>query len=100
MGSRPSRNFHGSQRLLERRFAFLPSEKIAIPGLPWVGNKLRKLEYGVPDILASGADTLVSIGGVQSNHTRIVAAVAAEWGSSVWSFRKVGCHTAMLSTIV
>ena len=44
------------------------------------GNKLRKLEYIVPDILASGADTLVSIGGVQSNHTRIVAAVAAKLG--------------------
>lgn len=44
------------------------------------GNKLRKLEYIVPDALASGADTLVSIGGVQSNHTRMVAAVAAKLG--------------------
>jgi 1-aminocyclopropane-1-carboxylate deaminase len=34
----------------------------------------------VPDILASGAGTLVSIGGVQSNHTRQVAAVAAKLG--------------------
>ena len=34
----------------------------------------------VPDILASGADTLVSIGGYQSNHTRQVAAVAAHLG--------------------
>ena len=49
-------------------------------GLAMGGNKLRKLEYIVPDILASGADTLVSIGGVQSNHTRIVAAVAAKLG--------------------
>jgi len=49
-------------------------------GLAFGGNKLRKLEYLVPDILASGADTLVSIGGVQSNHTRQVAAVAAKLG--------------------
>lgn len=49
-------------------------------GLAFGGNKLRKLEYIVPDILASGADTLVSIGGVQSNHTRQVAAVAARLG--------------------
>ncbi|WP_230534575.1 1-aminocyclopropane-1-carboxylate deaminase [Microvirga roseola] len=49
-------------------------------GLAMGGNKLRKLEYIVPDAIASGADTLVSIGGVQSNHTRIVAATAAKIG--------------------
>ena len=49
-------------------------------GLALGGNKLRKLEYIVPDAIASGADTLVSIGGVQSNHTRLVAAVAAKIG--------------------
>lgn len=49
-------------------------------GLAFGGNKLRKLEYIVPDVLASGADTLVTIGGVQSNHTRQVAAVAAKLG--------------------
>lgn len=49
-------------------------------GLAYGGNKLRKLEYIVPDAIASGADTLVSIGGVQSNHTRMVAAVAAKIG--------------------
>ena len=49
-------------------------------GLAFGGNKVRKLEYIVPDALASGADTLVSIGGVQSNHTRQVAAVAAKLG--------------------
>lgn len=48
--------------------------------LAFGGNKIRKLEYIVPDILASGADTLVSIGGYQSNHTRQVAAVAAKLG--------------------
>ncbi len=49
-------------------------------GLALGGNKLRKLEYIVPDAIASGADTLVSIGGVQSNHTRLVAATAAKLG--------------------
>lgn len=49
-------------------------------GLAFGGNKLRKLEYIIPDAIASGADTLVSIGGVQSNHTRLVAAVAAKIG--------------------
>ena len=49
-------------------------------GLAFGGNKMRKLEYLVPDALAQGATHLVSIGGVQSNHTRQVAAVAAKLG--------------------
>jgi 1-aminocyclopropane-1-carboxylate deaminase len=49
-------------------------------GLAFGGNKTRKLEYLVADALAKGCDTLVSIGGVQSNHTRQVAAVAAHLG--------------------
>jgi 1-aminocyclopropane-1-carboxylate deaminase len=49
-------------------------------GLAFGGNKIRKLEYLVPDALAQGCDTLVTIGGVQSNHTRQVATVAAKLG--------------------
>jgi 1-aminocyclopropane-1-carboxylate deaminase len=49
-------------------------------GLAYGGNKVRKLEYLAADALARGCDTLVSIGGVQSNHTRQVAAVAAHLG--------------------
>ena len=49
-------------------------------GLAFGGNKIRKLEYIVPDAIASNADTLVTIGGVQSNHTRQGAAVAAKLG--------------------
>jgi 1-aminocyclopropane-1-carboxylate deaminase len=49
-------------------------------GLAFGGNKTRKLEYLVAEALAQGCDTLVSIGGVQSNHTRQVAAVAARAG--------------------
>jgi 1-aminocyclopropane-1-carboxylate deaminase len=51
-------------------------------GIAYGGNKTRKLEYLVADALRTGADTLVSIGGVQSNHTRQVAAVAAHVGLS------------------
>jgi 1-aminocyclopropane-1-carboxylate deaminase len=49
-------------------------------GLAFGGNKVRKLEFLAADALAQGCDTLVSIGGVQSNHTRAVAAVAARLG--------------------
>jgi 1-aminocyclopropane-1-carboxylate deaminase len=49
-------------------------------GLAYGGNKTRKLEFLAADALATGCDTLVSIGGVQSNHTRQVAAVAAFLG--------------------
>jgi 1-aminocyclopropane-1-carboxylate deaminase len=49
-------------------------------GIAYGGNKTRKLEYLVADAVAKGCDTLVSIGGVQSNHTRQVAAVAARAG--------------------
>jgi 1-aminocyclopropane-1-carboxylate deaminase len=49
-------------------------------GLAFGGNKIRKLEYLVADAIAEGCDTLVSIGGVQSNHTRQVAAAAARAG--------------------
>jgi 1-aminocyclopropane-1-carboxylate deaminase len=52
-------------------------------GLAFGGNKTRKLEYLLADALGKGADTLVSIGGVQSNHTRQVAAVAAKAGLKV-----------------
>ena len=49
-------------------------------GLAFGGNKVRKLEYLLAEALAQGCDTLVSIGGVQSNHTRQVAATAAHAG--------------------
>jgi 1-aminocyclopropane-1-carboxylate deaminase len=49
-------------------------------GMAYGGNKTRKLEYLAQDALNQGCDTLVSIGGVQSNHTRQVAAVAARLG--------------------
>jgi 1-aminocyclopropane-1-carboxylate deaminase len=49
-------------------------------GLAFGGNKVRKLEWLAADAVAQGCDTLVSIGNIQSNHTRQVAAVAAVLG--------------------
>ncbi len=71
---------------LERLSAHLGSASIwakredCNSGIAYGGNKTRKLEYLVADALVKGCDTLVSIGGVQSNHTRQVAAVAARLG--------------------
>lgn len=44
------------------------------------GNKVRKLRYVLPPLMAGGADTLITCGGVQSNHARATAAAAAASG--------------------
>lgn len=44
------------------------------------GNKVRKLEYALAQASAFGADTLVTLGGLQSNHARATAAAAAKLG--------------------
>jgi 1-aminocyclopropane-1-carboxylate deaminase len=49
-------------------------------GVAFGGNKMRKLQYLIGEALEQGADTLVSIGGIQSNHTRAVAGAAAKVG--------------------
>src|SRR5262245_34940962 len=49
-------------------------------GIAFGGNKVRKLEYLAADAIAQGYDTLVSIGGVQSNHTRAVTGAARHLG--------------------
>lgn len=49
-------------------------------GLASGGNKTRKLEYLLADAKNQGADTLVTIGGLQSNHARQTAAAAAKFG--------------------
>ena len=49
-------------------------------GLALGGNKGRKLEFLVAEALAQGADTLITTGGVQSNHCRYTAAAAAKHG--------------------
>ncbi len=44
------------------------------------GNKLRKLEYFLKDALDQGATMLVTVGGAQTNHGRLTAAVATKYG--------------------
>lgn len=51
-----------------------------LTGLAGGGNKTRKLEFLVGDALETGADTLLSVGAIQSNHARQVAAAAARVG--------------------
>lgn len=51
-----------------------------LTGLAGGGNKTRKLEFVVGDALEAGADTLVTVGAVQSNHTRQTATAAARVG--------------------
>lgn len=48
------------------------------PGLG--GNKLRKLEFTLAAALAAGADTVITFGGVQTNHGRLTAAACARLG--------------------
>lgn len=49
-------------------------------GLAGGGNKARKLEYLIADAQLKGADTLVTVGGFQSNHARQTAAAANKFG--------------------
>ena len=51
-----------------------------LTGLPGGGNKTRKLEFLIGDALEQGCDTLLTIGAIQSNHTRQTAAAAAKAG--------------------
>ncbi len=47
------------------------------------GNKVRKLEFLFADALAQGADTVITCGGVQSNHCRATAVLGAQLGLKV-----------------
>src|SRR5205085_12034416 len=51
-----------------------------LTGLAAGGNKTRKLEFLVADALAKGADTLITVGAVQSNHCRLTLAAAVKEG--------------------
>ena len=86
-------------RFARRRFCHLPTPLEPLPrlstelggpqlvvkrddltGLAFGGNKTRKLEFLLGEALVAGADTLVTAGGVQSNHCRQTAAAAARHG--------------------
>lgn len=49
-------------------------------GTEFAGNKIRKLEYCIREAINQGCDTLITCGGIQSNHCRATAAVAAKLG--------------------
>ena len=51
-----------------------------LTGLAFGGNKTRKLEFVLADVLKNNAQTLISVGAAQSNHCRQTAAMAAKFG--------------------
>ena len=79
---------------LPTRLEFLPqlTERLGGPeiwvkrddctGLATGGNKTRKLEFSMGEALEQGADTIITVGAVQSNHVRQTAAAAAKLGMS------------------
>ncbi len=79
-GPSPIEPLHRLSKHLGGRVEIYAKREDCNSGLAFGGNKIRKLEYIVPEAIAAKADTLVTIGGVQSNHTRQVAAVAAKLG--------------------
>jgi D-cysteine desulfhydrase family pyridoxal phosphate-dependent enzyme len=62
----------GGPRLLVKRDDAIP--------FAFGGNKVRKMRLVAADAVARGADTLITAGGVQSNHARVTAAAAAVLG--------------------
>jgi 1-aminocyclopropane-1-carboxylate deaminase/D-cysteine desulfhydrase-like pyridoxal-dependent ACC family enzyme len=60
------------QRILTKRDDAIP--------FAFGGNKVRKLRYVIPRLLADGTDTVITCGGVQSNHARATAAACAVSG--------------------
>ncbi len=63
--------------LQERKLYFKRDD---FTGLEYSGNKVRKMEYILADALAQGVDVLITCGGVQSNHCRATASLAASNG--------------------
>lgn len=71
---------------LERAVVGMPEVYVKhddyIGSLVW-GNKVRKLEYSYAEALNLGADTVITCGGIQSNHARITAQTARRFGFDV-----------------
>ncbi len=49
-------------------------------GLATGGNKTRKLEFSMGEAVKQGADTIITVGAIQSNHVRQAAAAACKLG--------------------
>lgn len=64
----------------DRNLTLFVKRDDATGGAELGGNKIRKLEFLLADALASGADTVVTIGGEQSNHCRATAAACRAVG--------------------
>jgi D-cysteine desulfhydrase len=67
-------------RLSERLGIDLWIKRDDLTGLAWSGNKIRKLEFHFAEMQRIGADTIVTCGGIQSNHCRATAAAARAVG--------------------
>jgi D-cysteine desulfhydrase family pyridoxal phosphate-dependent enzyme len=70
---------------LDRLSALLAGPRVWVKrddctGLGTGGNKTRKVEFLMADALAKGADTVITVGAIQSNHARQVAAASARFG--------------------
>src|SRR5688500_9336627 len=75
----PVEELHGLRRALGGGPRLLVKRDDALP-FAFGGNKVRKMELVAAHALASGADTLITSGGIQSNHARVTAAAAAKLG--------------------
>lgn len=63
-----------------------------LTGLGLGGNKLRKLEFLLGEALAQGADTVLTVGALQSNHARLTAAACARLGLECELILRRGSH--------
>ncbi len=79
-GPSPITPFKRLSKTLNKNVNIYAKREDCNSGLAFGGNKIRKLEYLIPEAIDGGYDTLVSIGGIQSNQTRQVAAVASHLG--------------------
>src|SRR6202789_1573540 len=75
----PIQRLNGLERDLETKVR-LYVKRDDLMGLGGGGNKLRKLEFLLGDAISQGADTFITVGGLQSNHARLGAAAAAHIG--------------------
>lgn len=63
-----------------------------LTGLGLGGNKLRKLEFLLGEARAQGADTVLTVGAMQSNHARQTAAACARLGLDCELILRCGSH--------
>ncbi len=74
---------HRLERISEELNADIWIKRDDLTGSVMTGNKVRKLEYTIGRAIEEGADTLITCGGLQSNHCRATAAAGAQLGLDV-----------------